>query len=199
MRIKCNELKLFAFSDTHGMHEYLTIPSNQDVLICSGDVCITFDPREFEAFVEWYREQPARLRLFVWGNHEMTFCDKPLLRSYLAENDIQLIENEGLTWEGIHFYSLPARVLLREEAMMPIDVDFLLTHAPMAGVLDEGRGCSQLREAIETYKPKYHLFGHAHREGLNKVEGENTTFINVSYYEFLYKKAFSYGDLLIDK
>lgn len=52
--------------------------------------------------------------------------------------------------------------------------------------------------AIEIYKPKYHLFGHAHKEGLNKVEGDDTTFINASYYEYLYKTAFSYGDLLIE-
>lgn len=28
---------IFAFSDTHGLHSRLTIPSEADILICAGD------------------------------------------------------------------------------------------------------------------------------------------------------------------
>ena len=64
---------IFAFSDTHGMHRGLRIPSDIDILICAGDVISDFSEEGLKDFLSWYSNVPARLRIFVPGNHEILF------------------------------------------------------------------------------------------------------------------------------
>ena len=41
MLFNYKEHRIFAFSDTHGMHNRLHIPEEADILLCAGDVGVT--------------------------------------------------------------------------------------------------------------------------------------------------------------
>ncbi|WP_368502028.1 metallophosphoesterase [Capnocytophaga sp.] len=53
------------------MHHKLEIPQEADILICAGDGIQGFSENEFPHFLEWYASLPAKLRIFVAGNHEI--------------------------------------------------------------------------------------------------------------------------------
>lgn len=48
------------------------------------------------------------------------------------------------------------------ECGLPYETDFLITHIPPKGVLDEGMGSKILQRTILKLQPKHHLFGHVH-------------------------------------
>lgn len=71
---------------------------------------------------------------------------------------------------------------------IPADADFLITHGPAYSYLDRDLGCKQLFLSVASARPKYHIFGHVHEEGLQrKAMLGGTTFLNVSYFEELRK------------
>lgn len=74
--------RIFAFSDTHGMHRRLYIPESADILLCAGDVVSGFGKNGFDDFFFWLLSHPARLYLFVAGNHELFLEDTPELQSH---------------------------------------------------------------------------------------------------------------------
>jgi len=56
-----------------------------------------------------------------------------------------------------------------------------VTHTPPAGILDQdgpiAYGCTDLTAAVEALKPRYHVFGHIHRQhGI--IKDGPTTYIN---------------------
>ncbi|CEN34871.1 metallophosphoesterase family protein [Capnocytophaga cynodegmi] len=177
--------KIFAFSDTHGMHHKLEIPENIDILICAGDGIQGFSENEFPHFLRWYGSIPAKLRLFVAGNHEIFFDRYPQRAKILIPKSIVLLENQEMDFEGIRFCSVVARPYLKNEVQISENVDFLITHAPVKGILDDDIGCSNLRRLITESTPKYHIFGHIHSQGLQQWQNEKTTFCNVSYFNHL--------------
>ncbi len=186
MLIAYRDRKVFAFSDIHVMYQRLTIPSDADILICAGDVCEGFNPADLQDFFDWYISIPAKLRIFVPGNHDRIFDQKPIQARNLIPGGVIYLENEGLEFDGIKFYSVPARPYLKEPASIPTDVDFLITHGPAYSYLDRDLGCKQLFFAVASARPKYHIFGHVHEEGLQrKAMLGGTTFLNVSYFEEL--------------
>ena len=71
---------------------------------------------------------------------------------------------------------------------IPADADFLITHGPAYSYLDRDMGCRQLFLDISIAKPKFHIFGHVHEEGLKrKAMLGSTTYLNVSYFDELRK------------
>ena len=86
---------IFAFSDTHGLHSRLTIPSEADILICAGDGINGIEKQELSDFFNWYAAQPALLRIFVAGNHELLFDLCPDEARLLIPRGIRLLENSG--------------------------------------------------------------------------------------------------------
>ena len=178
--------KIFAFSDTHGMYRRLDVPAEADILICAGDACEGFNPADLKDFFDWYTSIPAKLRIFVPGNHDRIFNQEPARARNLIPGGVVYLENEGLEFEGIKFYSVPARPYLKTPISIPADVDFLITHGPADSYLDRDLGCKQLFLAVASARPKYHIFGHVHEEGLKrKAMLGGTTFLNVSYFEEL--------------
>ena len=89
-----------------------------------------------------------------------------------------------MEFDGIKFYSIPARPFLRDtKATIPSGIDFLITHGPAYSYLDRDLGCKQLFLSVASARPKYHIFGHVHEEGLQrKAMLGGTTFLNVSYF-----------------
>ena len=178
---------IFAFSDTHGMYRRLAIPAEADILICAGDACEGFNPADLQDFFAWYTSIPAKLRIFVPGNHDRIFNQEPTRARNLIPGGVVYLENEGMEFDGIKFYSVPARPYLRDtKATIPSGIDFLITHGPAYSYLDRDLGCKQLFLSVASARPKYHIFGHVHEEGLQrKAMLGGTTFLNVSYFEEL--------------
>ena len=186
MLIEYKGHRIFAFSDTHGMYRRLSIPADADILICAGDACEGFSPESLKDFFEWYRSIPAKLRIFVPGNHDRIFNQEPTRAQNLVPGGIVFLENEGMEYDGIKFYSVPARPYLKAPAKLPADIDILITHGPAYNYLDRGMGCKQLFLDVSSARPKYHIFGHVHEEGLKrKAMLGSTTYLNVSYFEEL--------------
>lgn len=177
---------VFAFSDTHGMYRQLSIPADADIFVCAGDACEGFNPADLQDFFVWYGTIPAKLRIFVPGNHDRIFNTDPARARNLVSGSIVLLESSGIEYDGIKFYSVPARPFLKEPITLPNDIDFLITHGPAYGHLDRDTGDKNLYLAIAGARPKYHIFGHVHEEGLQrKAMFCSTTFLNVSYFEAL--------------
>lgn len=175
---------IFAFSDTHGMYRRFSIPADADILISAGDACEGFNPADLEDFSDWYTSIPAKLRIFVPGNHNRIFNQEPARARNLIPGGVAYLENEGIEFDGIKFYSVPARPYLKTPVTIPSDVDFLITHGPAYSYLDRDLGCKQLFLSVASARPKYHIFGHVHEEGLQrKAMLGGTTFLNVSYFE----------------
>lgn len=186
MTIEHNGHKIFAFSDTHGMYRRLDIPAGVDILICAGDACEGFNPADLEDFFAWYTAIPAKLRIFVPGNHDRIFNTNPAGARDLIPEGVVYLENEGIEYDGIKFYSVPARPYLKTKLAIPEDIDFLITHGPAYSYLDRDMGCKQLFLSVFGARPKYHIFGHVHEEGLKrKAMLGSTTFLNVSFFEKL--------------
>lgn len=180
---------IFAFADTHGMYRRLAIPAEADILICAGDACEGFNPADLQDFFAWYTAIPAKLRIFVPGNHDRIFNQEPIRARNLIPGGVVYLENKGMEFDGIKFYSVPARPYLRDtKATIPSGIDFLITHGPAYSYLDRDLGCKQLFLSVASAQPKYHIFGHVHEEGLQrKAMLGGTTFLNVSYFEELRK------------
>ena len=188
MTIEYKSHKIFAFSDTHGMYRWLSVPADADILICAGDACEGFNPADLKDFFDWYMDIPAKLRLFVPGNHDCIFNTEPTRARNLVPGGIVYLDNEGIEYDGINFYSVPARPYLRGPATIPAGIDFLITHGPAYSYLDRDMGCKQLFLSIASARPAYHIFGHVHEEGLKrKAMLGGTTYLNVSYFDALRK------------
>lgn len=188
MTIEYKSHKIFAFSDTHGMYRWLSVPADADILICAGDACEGFNPADLKDFFDWYMAIPAKLRLFVPGNHDRIFNTEPTRARNLVPGGIVYLNNEGIEYDGIKFYRVPARPYLKGPATIPTGIDFLITHGPAYSYLDRDMGCKQLFLSIASARPAYHIFGHVHEEGLKrKAMLGGTTYLNVSYFEALRK------------
>ena len=178
---------IFAFSDTHGMYRRLSIPADADILICAGDASEGFNPADLQDFFAWYTSIPAVLRIFVPGNHDRIFNQEPIRARNLIPGGVLYLENDGVEFDDIKFYSVPARPYIRDtKATILAGVDFLITHRPAYSCLDRDLGCKQLFLSVASARPKYHIFGYVHEEGLQrKAMLGGTTFLNVSYFEEL--------------
>ena len=174
--------RIFAFSDTHGMYRRLNVPADAEILICAGDACEGFNPADLQDFFTWFAAIHARLRIFVPGNHDRIFNTDPVRARNMVPGSIVLLESEGMDYDGINFFSVPARPYLKGPVSIPSGIDFLITHGPAYSYLDRDTGDKNLYLAIAGARPKYHIFGHVHEEGLKrKATLGGTTFLNVSY------------------
>lgn len=181
MMIVYKGYRIFAFSDTHGMHEKLLIPSQIDILICAGDV--ETDSCNLRAFMKWYASVTAKLRLFVPGNHDLSFDLDPIQAQKEVPQNVILMQNKAFVFNELTFYSLEARPWLFSPTSIPHNVDILITHGAAKGFLDNGKGCAYLEDAIVEAKPRMHLFGHIHECGNRSLENAETVFHNISLYQ----------------
>jgi Icc-related predicted phosphoesterase len=87
--------------------------------------------------------------------------------------------------------------LERKWALIPKDIDILVTHSPPHGILDrtirgDKVGCPYLYISVHEIKPKLHVFGHIHEAYGQDCEqwgldGKSTRFVNASHVNELYK------------
>ena len=112
MLIEYKENKLFAFADTHGMYRLLFVPAETDILICAGDACEGFNQTDLKDFFSWYSSIPAKLRIFVPGNHDRIFNTNQDRAKSMIRDNVVYLENDALEYDGIKFFSVPARPYL---------------------------------------------------------------------------------------
>ena len=198
MRLDYKRKHLFAFSDTHGMHRKLSIPKGTDILICAGDVVSDFQEDGLSDFFDWFSSCPTQLRLFVPGNHEIIFDLCLEEARQLMPANVTLLEDSGVEYDGITFYAISSRMIqqmqwLGRECGLPYKTDFLITHIPSKGILDDDMGSEVLKQIILERQPKHHLCGHVHSKGGLYEERWNTKFDNISTLQALCKTEDQYG------
>ena len=103
--------RIFAFSDTHGMHRRLGIPADADILVCAGDGTSDFSKDNMADFLNWYSSVPARLRIFIAGNHEIIFNYYPQAARALVPGNTVYLEDGGCLYQDISFYSVSMKAL----------------------------------------------------------------------------------------
>ena len=171
-----------AFSDTHGHHRDLKVPEGADIIICAGDA-VEDDLKggEYDDFIEWFSSFSAKWKLFIPGNHELSFergradditrkmvaCGITVLQDAVEECDGVIV---GSVSEGAHV----------ADGDIPYDLDILVTHYPPYGVLDEEMGSLEILTFVLRSQPKYHLFGHIHSTAGEEFQLGNTICRNIS-------------------
>jgi len=178
-------------SDTHTKHNQVTpdLPGG-DLLIHAGDFMNSgYYWEEVYPFLKWYDElNNYDHKVFIAGNHDRLFDDRPrevqgLLTGYktidylqdqciTVGDDEQMVKIYGSPWQPEFYdwaFNLPRQGEdLREKWFwIPKDTDILVTHGPAFGHCDEAPygghvGCELLRERIDEFPPKIHVFGHIH-------------------------------------
>lgn len=94
------------------------------------------------------------------------------------------MENRTKTIQTISFLGLTSQDNLHGiPDIQTKRVDFLLTHVPPKSILDNDSGCPYLSEFVNVLNPRFHIFGHIHPFGGEKIKKGNTVFINASCYK----------------
>ena len=177
-----NDMHIVAFSDTHGSHRLLQVPENVDIIICAGDA-VEDDLKggEYEDFIEWFSSLSAKWKIFVPGNHELSFGvgQAEEITRQMNEKGIIVLENAVEECDGVVIASISGNATIVDEDI-PEDIDILVTHDPPYGILDEDMGSVNLLNFILKAKPRYHLFGHIHSTaGQSRMFG-STECVNVA-------------------
>jgi predicted phosphohydrolase len=177
------EQQLFAFADTHGNHRRVIVPDGVETVVFAGDACVGGDQEQLDDFFSWFSALPVRNKLFVSGNHDLPFELDPGSAQSMVPANVIFLEDNGVTLNGIRFYSLPARQWMHAPLYLPSGIDVLITHGAPQGILDNGSGCPILRNLIDLAQPQIHIFGHLHFSGGQSIQKGKTCFYNVVFRE----------------
>ena len=195
-------------SDLHGHYPKL---DGGDLLIVAGDLTASDTVDNFLHFVSWIRNQDYEEIIVIGGNHDN------YLQNLLKPEDIEdageftYLCDSGTEFQGLKIWGSPCtktfkgmnphckaficdteEELAEKWALIPDDVDILITHSPPYGILDK---CSSGHVGSGTLAVKImdrpsimlHVFGHIH-EGYGKhkasppeVNEHRRTFVNASH------------------
>lgn len=188
-------MTILQISDTHNRHQQLTNLPAADVIVHCGDFTDMGTEEEVFDFLNWFIELPYPHKIFVVGNHDFCLWEAEDIED-LPDN-VHFLQDRGCEIDGVRFFGLAYN---HPEALIPNNVDVLVTHEPPVMILDESNGThwgnALLRNRILQVKPKYHLFGHAHDAyGLEEHNGivfSNGASLN-DFYEMCHRpKLFMY-------
>lgn len=164
MIIQLKHHNIFAFADTHGNHRKLQVPEDADIVICAGDA-VEDDLKggEYDDFIDWFGGLKAKWKIFVPGNHELSFelDQAEEVEKAMTGKGILVMQNAVMDCDGVVIGSISGNAMIADEDI-PTDIDVLVTHCPPYGVLDEGLGSPEILSFVMKSKPVYHLFGHVH-------------------------------------
>lgn len=197
------EKKIIFLSDTHEQQHNLPELPEADFLIHCGDATWVGDPGPIAKFGAWMASlKQIKHKIFVAGNHDIAFEEQPAIARTLLGPGCIYLQDELLELDGLRIYGSPWQPFFcswafnikdpakRAEkwAMIPQDLDILITHGPPCGRLDgekntgEQLGCQELALRVMEVQPRIHAFGHIH-EGYGVREDHNTTYINASIFK----------------
>lgn len=211
---------IVAMGDTHGKHYLVLDIPDGDILVHSGDFCRWGSRDNVDEFSEWFASQPHEHKVVVAGNHDAALEKYLGYGQILTTKGIHYLEDTGVEIEGLKFWGspwtlpsqswsfmLPEESLARKFALIPEDVDVLITHGGPANVLDltdlEGVHAGSLAlagrigeiltnrtvyaNADGNTKPITHIFGHIHERNGQFDNGIETYYAyNVSVLDFKY-------------
>lgn len=166
-----------------------------DVLIHAGDFTNVGELDQVEDFIKWLTELPHKHKIFIAGNHDISVEDDPTIVNYHI-NNITYLQDSMTEVAGLRIYGSPwtptfgsgwafnadrGKVIAEKWAMIPDDVDVLVTHGPMAGILDQTQegdrvGCEDLFQR-RLPNLKLHVCGHIH-EAYGRVDTARASYVN---------------------
>jgi predicted phosphodiesterase len=180
-----------------------------DLLIHAGDIMNSgYDENDIWEFLQWFESQDQyKSQVFIAGNHDRLFennfdkvknilIEYPYI-SYLWDTALTYVNEEanescklyGSPWQPEFYqwaFNLPrnGEDLKEKWFWIPKDTDILVTHGPPFGHCDEAPfgghvGCELLRERVDEFPPKIHVFGHIHA-GYGYKFHNGTHFFNAS-------------------
>lgn len=196
--------RIVCVSDTHNCNELIRVP-NGDLLIHSGDATTMGSVEQIKAFNRWFSDLPHEHKVFVAGNHDWIFERDNEQARRLLDPSIIYLQDSAIEIDGLKIYGSPWQPrffdwafnlnrgyeLAEKWAMIPDDVDILITHGPPNGILDlvprqgwnENTGCEELRKRVEEIaalgRLRLHVFGHIHC-GYGTHEEFGVKFVNAS-------------------
>lgn len=158
------KLRIVALSDTHTKHSQLTIPEC-DILVHCGDFTWTGKFFEVRDFLNWFEAQPAKHKVFIAGNHELTLdsthsgFSQPIYDMVKNWRGLTYLDNQAVEIEGVKFYGTPwtpwfhdwgfngleevdipfrrGRMLTETYGDIPADTDILICHGPPRDLVDQ--------------------------------------------------------------
>ena len=189
-----------------------------DILIITGDLTARDLPCEHEETLLWLQEQKYKKKVLVPGNHDGFLESNP---RFFDNSGIDYLLDSGTQYHGVNIWGTPwssffermnpkcMAFTYKQEAwfyekkisMIPHDVDILVTHTPVFGILDgipqedgslRHAGSHALYSWLEyVARPKLHVFSHIHEaygreeklvtKGDNMMISVNCSIMNKSY------------------
>lgn len=198
-------MKIIAISDTHGQHDQLVLPPG-DMILHAGDVSKRGEEHEIGAFLDWFGAIDYRYKIFIAGNHDFFFerASPEKIREIIPVGVTYLCDS-GVRVEGISIWGSPVTPVFfnwafnRERGsaiskhweLIPPATDIIMTHGPVAGILDstirgEHVGCADLAAKVQELKPAYYISGHIH-EAYGQTEYDGIHYLNPSVLDHRYR------------
>ncbi len=198
-------MNIVAISDTHGKHNQLSLPEG-DVLIHAGDVSSRGSEYEIRIFLDWFASLDFKYKIFIAGNHDF-FLERASNKAIdkILPHEVIYLNDSGVEIEDLHIWGSPVTPWFYDWAfnrergqeikkhwdLIPDATDILITHGPAYGILDLTIhnihvGCEELKDKIESIKPKVHIFGHIH-EAYGTNEKPDIMYINASVLNVRYQ------------
>ena len=178
---------VFSFSDTHGHHRALKVPGKTDILICAGDaVEDNLKGGEYDDFIDWFSSQKAQWKIFVPGNHELSFDlgQSESIEKTMTDKGIIVLQDAVEDCDGVVIGAISGNARIADEEI-PSDLDILVTHYPPLGILDQDLGSPEILNFVLKAKPKHHLFGHIHATEGHAFQLGGTLWQNISVFNQL--------------
>lgn len=204
-------MNIEVLSDLHG---YMPPTLGGDLLIIAGDLTANDSKTQNEGFRRWLCYQDFEKKIVIAGNHDNFLENNPDWFDECEDSIVYLCDS-GYEYKGLRIWGSPwtpsfigvnpkctAFMKTDDElseywAMIPENLDILITHGPPWGILDQsvGRGsvvnCGSrsLLYAVYQKEPRYHCFGHIHENSGRIHNFQRTTFMNCSHVDEFYKPA----------
>lgn len=196
-------VRLVVISDTHNNN--IPLPEG-DILVHCGDMTSLGTPKQVADFNHWVRSIKIEHKIIIAGNHDFLF-EENNRKARILLPDCVYLQDSGCEVLGLSFWGSPWQPAFCDWAfnlkteielqskweLIPKNTDVLITHGPPKDTLDrtmDGRlvGSSSLRDAVESLKPKAHLFGHIH-ESYGTTNKHGTKFVNASTCTLSYRPS----------
>lgn len=179
------QTKICAISDLHEQWAAVKVPQC-DILVIAGDITYEGKWEKLYQFVGWMEklqeDNICKDIVVIAGNHDITAQTEPKRFADLMRSACTYLNEEMEIVQGLTFFGSPwtpwfydwafnahrGRPMAEHWAMIPDNVDVLVTHTPPYGACDiipDGRrvGCVDLaNEVLHRVKPKLHICGHIH-------------------------------------
>ncbi len=162
--------RIVCLSDTHNCNERIEVPDG-DILIHAGDATTVGTHEQIRRFSDWFASLPHPHKVFVAGNHDWLFeKDNDSARS-LLDPAIVYLQDSAIEIDGLKIYGSPwqprffdwafnlnrGQEMAEKWAMIPDDIDILITHGPPNGILDlvPRKGWDENLKDPNVYPPKF--------------------------------------------